>query len=293
MKKEIIKIESKDQWLELRSHDITSTDCAVLFGLSPYKTIYELWHEKKSGQIISIDENQRMKWGSRLESAIAQGVAEDLNLTIEPFKDYHRLKEIKAGSSFDFHIPDKNALLEIKNVDSLVYRNNWTEEEAPPHIELQVQHQLLVSGYESAYLCALVGGNDLKLIKRKKDAYIQKQIIQRIKNFWEMSEPQPNFEKDASFIISLNQLAEPNKVYEGDTTDLQNLAIIYKSISDQIKELENKKQAIKAQCLSIIGDSEKVKSDKFSISAGLIAPSEVSFTRAGYRDFKIYLKKDK
>ena len=50
--------------------------------------------------------------------------------------------------------------------------------EAPLHIEFQVQHQLLVSGYQTAYIAVLVGGNTLKLIKRERN----EKVITSIKN---------------------------------------------------------------------------------------------------------------
>ena len=297
MDHQVKNIESREQWLELRSKVLTSTDAATLFGLSPYQTMFELWHKKKDQRVVTLEENQRMKWGNRLEAAIAAGVAEELKMSVVPMKDFFEIADKRLGSSFDFCVQDEDAILEIKNVDSLIYRDQWTEDEAPPHIELQVQFQLLVSGKKKAYICALVGGNDMKLIPRTPDTEIQQEILRRASVFWQSidtnNEPKPNYETDAEYIIRLNQYAEPNKFYTGDVSELRELAKSYKQLSENIKQLEDTKLAMKAKMLQIIGDSEKVKESDFSISAGIVGEKVVSYTSKPYRDFRVFLTKKK
>ena len=77
---ETIIPEDNKHWLQLRTRDVTSTEVSALFGLNPWMTEFELWHNKKSQAVIEIEDNERMKWGRRLEDPIAQGVAEDTGL---------------------------------------------------------------------------------------------------------------------------------------------------------------------------------------------------------------------
>ena len=74
---------------------------------------------------------------------------------------------------------------------------------------------------------------------------------------------------------------------------MDELAIEYKKVSDQIRILDSQKDGIKAELLTIIGDAEKVKGSNYSISAGLVGPSEYTVKREGYRNFKITFKKPK
>jgi putative phage-type endonuclease len=312
-------------WLEMRSLDITSTEVSVLFDLSPYQTRFELWHRKKEQSIVKIEANDRMKWGTRLQDAIANGVAADNVWHVRPIKEYMRIPELRIGSSFDWRIQatelcnpactinhvhisdpvdsDDDGILEIKNVDGLAFRDGWVTDEdgnveAPPHIELQVQHQLLVSGLKFAYIAALVGGNTVALIKRERDEGIINKILEKVADFWNSIDtnepPSPNFERDAEFITSLYKFAEVNSVYEGtEDAELLALASEYRLQAAVAKEAEAKKQAVKAQILMKIGTSEKVLGEGFSISAGMIGPSEIAYTREGYRNFKINFKKVK
>jgi len=299
--RKIIVPENETHWHQLRAEDITSTEVSSLFGVSPYSTAFETWHRKKDKSIVQIQDNERMQWGRRLQDAIAKGIAQDHSLDIRAMNEYVRLEDVRLGSSFDYAIGD-DGLLEIKNVDSMVFENNWIETdgelEAPLHIELQVQHQLLVSGRSWAYLGALVGGNRLVLVKREADENTHKAIKQKALKFWETIErgqpPSPDFEKDAEFIIGLNQFAEPGKLVSVKSDlEMTRLAQEYKEYSDIEKNAKSKKESIKAQILTQIGDAEKALGDGFNISASVIGPTEVSYTRSGYRNFKITWPKKK
>lgn len=292
---EIINPTDKKHWLECRTKDITSTEISALFGFSPYMTEFELWHQKKSGTVVEIEGNERMKWGTALQDAIAAEIAKEQGWSIRRMDEYMRDTDIRAGASFDFAIGD-DGLLEIKNVDSLAYRDNWIEQddgniEAPLHIEIQVQQQLMVSGRSFAWIGALVGGNRLVLIKRDRNETVIASIKQKVAEFWQSIEsntpPKPNFERDAKFISSLYNFSEPGKLLDvRDNEEFMNLAREHKRLGDIAKDAETKRDGLKAQMLTIIGDAEKVEGGEFSISAGIIGECEVAYTRKAYRNFK-------
>lgn len=294
--------ENENHWLALRTQDVTSTDVPSLFDCSPYCTYFEMFHRKRDRTLIDFESNERMKWGIRLQDAIAFGIAEDEGWE-KPRRihRYMRIEELRMGSSFDYSL-GREGLLEIKNVDSLAFRDGWVETEngleAPPHIELQIQHQLAVTGKKYIIIGALVGGNKRVLIKREPDSKIQAAIFSQIANFWEKVEknqaPDPDFIKDAEFIAKLHGLAEPGKLLDAtQDQEILQLAINYREASERIKEFENQKKSAKAMLLTKIGEAEKVLGETFSISAGMIEPTVVeSFQKQGYRNFRINWKKE-
>ena len=298
MKPEIIKPKNEKEWLALRTKDITSTEIAALFGLSPYSTPFELWHRKKDNLAVDFEATERMTWGLRLQDAIAQGVAVDQNWKVRRMDEYMRLPDLRMGASFDFSIEDKDpGLLEIKNVDSLIYKNGWTVDEdgnaeAPPHIELQVQHQLLITQRKYAYLAAFIGGNKVTLLKREPDDDIHNAIVLKVGAFWKSIEagnaPAPDFKEDAEFIAKLYGYAEPGKVMDlKGNEEFNTLAARHRELGSAIKSCEEERDGLKAQMLMIIGDAEKCSADGCSVSAGLIGPAHVEYDRAGYRAFKL------
>jgi putative phage-type endonuclease len=314
MSTQIITPKNEADWLAMRKQDITSTESAALFGMSPYMTHFDLWHRKHSGAVPEFKSNERMKWGNRLEAAIANGIAEEQGWEIQPLKDYMRLADLRIGSSFDFVITNlgEPVHLEIKNVDYLAFRDGWIEHddgtiEAPEHIEMQVQHQMLVSGYKRAYIGAFIAGNRGVVIERERDEAVIAAIRAKIAEFWRTvdagQEPAPVMPGDAETVIRLNQYAEPGKILDanGDAT-IASLVENYKRAAKQAKDWEEDKEVCKAKLLEAIGDAEKVLLDGWTISAGiqaetpptLITADMVGTTyggRKGFRNLRINAKK--
>ena len=313
-----VHINRKDDeagWLAARHQDITSTDVAALFGLSPYLTEFELFHRKRADAPVRIEDNDRMKWGRRLEQSIAAGVAEDNGWTIRARNIYQRDAEARIGSSFDYTIvatDDRGTgLLEVKNVDGLVFRNSWTVNEdgtieAPEHIELQLQHQLEVADLEWGVIVALVGGNDVKVLHRTREREIGQVIRARVSQFWDRvakgDAPAPDFAADAEFITkTLCRSASADKVVEANAT-LDDMIARYMHVSKEAADLDRLKDSIKAEILMTIGDAGKVVSQHGTItctttkdSAGTLVTADMVGTcigaRKGYRQFRLTPRK--
>ncbi|CAB4126554.1 COG5377 Phage-related protein, predicted endonuclease [uncultured Caudovirales phage] len=190
---EKIKITSKDQWLALREKDITSTEISVLFGCNPYKK--EIIKNEKLLEIVDKDIKlpSQIKWGTRLEPVVAQGIAEDRNLTIEKFDYYYRDPDLRLGASFDYLVkwPGGDKLLEIKCVSEFTFNNNWYKlvnnkkvHVIPQHIFLQVQQQMLLTGIEECHIGVLVCGNRVRIFDVKSDAAVHEQIREKVSKYW-------------------------------------------------------------------------------------------------------------
>jgi len=299
MKRESIIPESRAHWLQLRRQDITSTDCAALFGLSPYKTYYQLWHEKRGLLDEEFKESERMEWGPKLEELIAHSLCERMGKEA-PYRmsDYGRLPDHRLGSSFDFClIPSfadpRSELIECKNVDAYVYNSDWSKEYAPPHIEMQVQHQMLVSGLNVCHIAALVGGNKLVHIRREAHEPTHQAILDKAAEFWAMDvAPQPDLDRDTEVIGRLCGFAQPGLVVECDEGPLHELLLFYQELKAAEKGTKKRIDEVKAQILLAIGEAEKVKGPGWTISAGMVGPAQVSYERKGYRNFRVSFKEN-
>ena len=310
----VITPANEADWLAMRKADVTSTESAALFGMSPYMTYFDLWHRKHSGAVPEFKTNERMKWGNRLEAAIAHGIADEQGWEIQPLKDYMRLADKRIGSSFDFVITNlgEPVHLEIKNVDYLAFRDGWIEHddgtiEAPEHIEMQVQHQMLVSGYKRAFIGAFIAGNRGVVIERERDEDVIAAIRVKIAEFWHAVdhhiEPNPVMPGDAEVVIRLNQYAQPGKVLDaGSDANITMLVTQYKRACADEKNAQEDKETAKALLLEAIGDAEKVLLDGWTISASmqaetpptLITADMVGTTyggRKGFRNLRINPKK--
>ena len=311
---ESIDITDKQSWLESRLQDVTSTEVSALYGLNPYSTEYELYHQKKNKEIIHLDENERMTWGLRLEKSIAEGAAETMKWDIEPMNVYMRKPDNRIGSSFDYKINSKAdgpGILEVKNVDGMVYHRNWVDDgqgniEAPEHIELQVQHQMEVADMEWCAIVALVGGNTQKIVHRKRDRTIGDSINAKVKKFWDLVDagraPSPDYEKDAEYIIkTLRGQATEGLIAEADG-ELEELIKAYGFAQREASDMKKLQDSYKAQILERVNDASKVIFSNGSISCGMTKPSlgtlvtpEMVDTyvgaRKGFRSFRLTKKK--
>ena len=316
---------SQEHWHELRAQDVTSTESAALFDMSPYLTKYELYYRKAGRVAVEAQENWRMMWGQRLQDSVARCLAEDNGVKIRKLNQYMRLPGVRMGSSFDFEIIGldgewyhRAALatplqvmyqlhgvgnFEIKCVDWLVFRDQWTVNEdksieAPAHIEIQVQHQMHVSGRLWAAIGLLVSGNTPKIIIREYDEKVGMAIDARIRELYADIEagrkPQPVFPADADLVCKLNGYAEPGKVYDGrEDMELILLCQKYRDAQDRLKLAEEEKQTAKAKVLQKIGESERALVPGFSVSASLVGPAEYTVKREGYRNLRITPKRAK
>lgn len=311
-----IPFTTEAAWLQARREDITSTESAALFGMSPYATRFEIWHRKHSAVEPEFKASERMSWGNRLESAIAYGIAEERGWEIEPMKDYMRLPSERIGASFDFRIlnlPDGPAHLEIKNVDYLAFRDGWSDDDgelaAPEWIEMQVQHQMMVSGYSRAFVGALVGGNRHVVIEYERRDDVIRSIRQRIAKFWKSvdahEEPPPVMPEDAEAVIRLHQYAEPGKVLDASTNgDIDSLVSRYQDAKRDEKLAKESADVLKAELLIAIGDAEKVIGLDWSLSTGIVSGTPATVItaemigqsyggRQGYRALKVNKRKAK
>lgn len=285
--------ESKDHWLRLREGNINSTESSILFDSNPYKSLYEYWHEKHANIVKPFEETIRTKMGTKLQAGIAEAIAEQEGWLIKPMNQYIYSEEHRLGSSFDYEIVGQDQILEIKNVDGLIYRNSWTPEEMPLQVEFQIQHQMLLSGYRKCTVGVCVAGNDLRLYHRNYNSDVCQALLMKANEFWLMEEPPPpDYSRDFEFINGMFQTVEPGKVIESDQI-IDDIVAAYQSISEQIKDLETRKNQYKAQILNSIGQAEKVKSPFYTISCSVTPEAKMEFVRKSFRNFRITPKKVK
>lgn len=319
MKRETIVHATEAAWLAERKTVTTSTEAAALFGAGVYvKTPYELYH-LKAGTVAApeFEGNERTRWGNRLEAPIAYGVAEDLGLIVEPFKNFIKMPEFFLGASFDFIITgitedfdgDSEArrmfrehgkgLLEIKNVDGLQFKRAWLDDgetiEAPVHIEFQVQCQMEVADIGWAIIAPLVGGNAPKPVIRVRDRDAGDAIRTKSLELWQRvnagAEPAPDFTKDGQIIAQVYRDNDGSSVDMSNDTRLAALCRSYKAASADEKAAKEIKDAAKAEILTIIKHAKSIATANGKISAGTNKESFRAYYRDEYEKLSISLTK--
>ncbi len=318
MKRETHHFTNEADWLAARKKFVTSTEAAALFGAGAFvKTPFELFH-LKAGTVEApeFNENERIKWGVRLESAIAYGIADDLGLVVEPFKAFMTMPEFGLAASFDFAVvglvdghDDNEArrmfrehgkgVLEIKNIDSLQFKRGWIDDgemlEAPIQYEMQVQAQMEVADMGWAILAPLVGGNTPKPIIRLRDRDAGEAIRTKARDLWQRinagAAPEPDFTKDGATIAQVYRDNDGSSIDLSDNPRLAKLCREYKAAGADEKAAKERKDAAKAEILTIIEHAKSIAYAGGKISAGTNKESFRCYYRDEYEKLSISLTK--
>lgn len=306
MTAKILKFENEEQWLEARKQDVTSTDMAALLGLSKWKSRFALWHEKKTGIVASeFVENERTKWGKRLQNVIAHGICEDESWVGEDLGLFYiRDEALRLACSLDVKVecPVRGiGLLEVKNVGGDAFAASWSEDEAPAYYEIQLMlemHLARRAGIDINFGClgALVGGNKPKLYFRDYDPEIGAMFDEEVAKFWASieagEEPKPDYAVDGPMLSKIR-----GAVVEKNTIDISTNNRVYELIAmyDEGGALEKQGKAMKDEAkqemLDIIGNADKALFNGGSITAGMVQGGDVSYYREQYRNFRVNKKK--
>jgi putative phage-type endonuclease len=304
-------------WHKLRKPDITATAAATLFGVSPYMTPFDMFHRMRGTVEVVIEESERMRWGKRLQNAIAEGVCEDNGWEIvdaHPFL-YARSKVYPGvGASPDYIIRDpanpERGLggLEIKNVDRFVAMDDWTDEEAPPHIEFQAQHQMAATGLRWDVIAGLVGGNSVRQYVRDRDEEVIAELVARCADMHrrvkENDHPAPDFLADYDTIRALYRNATPTKSFnldipdpdsELDAAQLEKLIKAKYDADIAAKLADEDKKRCAAELLHYIGDTETIFGEKWKVGATTTHKEAytVNYPATSYRNLRVSIPKPK
>jgi predicted phage-related endonuclease len=318
---------TREAWLALRRKNINSTECAALFGLSPYQTALELALTKAGKIDEEVIDNDRTTWGQRLQAVIADGVIQDYGVNALPSLDYIEMEGLRIGSSFDYEIFSSvilpraeheakfgalnelqryaadygPGLLEVKNLDGRQFANDWhvvTNEdgekqlEAAPHIEIQLQHQMMVRGVAWGAIAVLVNGNSLKILLRMADEVVHAMIVKRCAALWADIAvgkfPPADLPADADVLKRLYNFGEPGTFYDGTGDELLAKACAeYTSYNAAAKTNEELKRVAYAEVLNIIRDNEKAVTAGFKISTWMVEPRTQTVEIPGFRSMRI------
>lgn len=295
-------------WLALRKPDITATDAAALFGCSPYATAFDLFHRMAGNIVVEFEESERMLWGKRLQFAIAQGVCDDRGWRIveaHPFL-YARARGIPhMGASPDYIVEDPArpdlgfGNLEIKNVDLFVAGRDWTDDEAPPHIEFQLQHQHAVTGFKWGAVAGLVGGNSPRVFVRERDDEVIAELVRRVEDMHrrvrDNDAPDPDYLKDYETIRTLYRNAVPAKSVDLDNPDgvdadsLEALIAAKYQADIAAKLAKDDQKRATAELLDTIKDTETVFGRGWKVSASTTHRAEnvVTYPATSFRNCRV------
>ena len=186
----------RDEWLEVRKTGIGSSDAAAAVGLNPYQSQLELWLVKTGRddglpKVDPHDEESPMYWGNILEPIVAAHYTR---------RTGNRVRKINAVLQH----PDPNTAWMLANIDREVIGASdvqilecktagingarlW-KDGVPEYVQLQVHHQLAVTGKQAADVAVLLGGQHLEIHRIERDEALIRNLVQLEREFWHFVE---------------------------------------------------------------------------------------------------------
>lgn len=285
--------------LEDRIRWVGSSESAVLLGCSPFSTPFTLWHEK-AGNIPpeSLDHLERIQAGKYLEPAIAAWASHKWGWPLKTVSEYLQHPSVAGfGASLDFET-ETGEPVEIKNVDFIVFRDEWGSEgetiiDAPIHYLIQLQHQLACRpGADHGWLLVCVGGNRLYRMQVSRHAGVIARIEREVEAFWrsihENTPPKPDFTQDGSTIASLYAAGNGQILDLTHNNRFPDLCAAYLAGKEREKEGRRAAEAALAEIRAEIGEASGAICSGYRIKTADIAETPVpATTRRAYRRWTI------
>lgn len=282
---------------EARTKGIGGSDAAVVVGLSPFKSAYQLYLEKRGEAPTSDEETLAMKFGMLLEEPIVEHYCDvtgrDVRRQPLAYHDEHpfMLANIDRQILKD---PRGPGILEVKTT------NEWTGkalhgiEDIPDHYYLQLQHYLAVYGYAWGSLAVLIGGSRFAWMDVERNEDVIAELIRQESAFWERVQTgnPPPIDGSARTGELLKKLypQDSGKVLTINAPELCEAAAMLVSAKALVKKTEADITAYENMLKSAIGDASEAKIQGFgSITWKTAAPStkeslDLDLLKANYPD---------
>lgn len=181
----------KQEWLRARQTGLGGSDAAVILGVSPYKTLHELWLEKTGQGPPQTEPTPAMIRGTYLEPVAADLYVERTGRKVrrQPMRRHPEYswmignvdRQILAGTA-DVKSP---GVLEVK-CPGLRVMANVKAHGLPDHMVVQLMWYLAVAGYSWGSFALFNAENwDVVWFDLERDDALITTMIERACEFWE------------------------------------------------------------------------------------------------------------
>ncbi|CAJ5406081.1 putative phage-related protein [Burkholderia pseudomallei] len=181
---------SRDDWLAVRRTGIGGSDAAAAVGLNPYMSTLELWMDKtgRAEGLAGPDPNDTTSptyWGTLLEPIVAASYTKQTGNRVR------RVNAVLRHPTIPFMLANIDRevvgcrdvqLLECKTAGE--FGAHLWRAGVPEYVELQVQHQLAVTGKQAAHVAVLLCGQALEVYRIERDDALIGRLVELEARFW-------------------------------------------------------------------------------------------------------------
>lgn len=307
---------SRDEWLEVRKHGIGSSDAAAAVGLNPYKSQLQLWMEK-TGRDADLpqpdpdDTTSPVYWGTLLEPIVAASYTKQTGRRVRKVNAVLQHPErpwMLANIDREVIGAGDVQILECKTAGEFGARL-W-KDGVPEYVQLQVQHQLAVTGKHAADVAVLICGQQLQVHRIQRDDDLIAKLMMLQERFWHYvtSDTPPPVDGSDSAATALQCLYPRDNGDRLDFSQDSQMSALFTDLQDarfQLDKYKKLEEQYKQKIQQAMGNVSHATFETGSVSwkrskdstaldtKRLLADSpellaQYSFTRAGSRRFLIH-----
>ena len=268
----------RQQWLSVRQGGIGSSDAAAAVGLCPYKSQLELWMEK-TGRTPAEQESPGMDdpryWGTLLEPYVAVAYMQKTGRKVR------KVNAVLQHPTFPYILanidrevvgsPDVQ-ILECKTAGE--WGSKRWQDGVPEYIQLQVQHQLVVTNQQVADVAVLLCGQRLEIHRIERDEDVIARLMVLEARFWQYvtTDTEPPADGSESSGHALRQLYPGG----GNTLDFCE----DRALSDTFAELVALKDEIEVRGKDAERLKQTLQQAMGDAARAVFATGEVTYKRA-------------
>lgn len=252
-------------WHKMRAKGLGGSEIAIVMGLSPYKSLFRLWHEK-AGNIEpgQMDEN-RARIGLGLEDVAAKIFEDETGLTCHKTGMYRSKDSEIALAEPDRLLTDKDGnlagVLEIKTVEPSVSwqwgRGRQGKGNIPEHYMCQVQWYLNALKLDKAFLIALIGFGDQRIYEIERDEDFCAKMLDAGEKFIETLKngEEPSIDDSNSTFQAVRELSKDIDYGQKVQVDAE-LADAYFAADEEKKLADKALTGAKSRLIDALGGAE-------------------------------------
>lgn len=263
------KTISHEEWVELRKKSLGGSDAGTVMGVNPYSSRITLYADKLGLSKTRAD-SEAMRQGRDLEAYVAERYMEITGNKVQNDNFMYQHPEFPfLTANIDRRIVGQNAGLECKTMNAF---NGYDLEsgEIPATYYAQVQHYMMVMGFDYMDLCILVFQKPPYVFHIERNEGYINELLEQEKSFWMeniMKQEMPAVDGSDPSLDTLKELypeSAPDTSIE--IAGLDQMVEDYKALADMVKDYEARKKEIQGRMCALLGDMEEGIGTRYGVT---------------------------
>lgn len=269
---------TKEEWLDVRTTGIGSSEISMILGTSPFKRPTDVWLTKTGRAGWLFPDSMAMEWGRILEPLISDYYQ----------RNHKDCKIVNPGAYTIFRHPkyplifatpdrlvnrgEKEWGLEIKTTNDH-FRKHWGKPgtaDIPLYYLYQVMMCMAVTGFERWDVAVLFGGQDYQEYTVYRDLELEEELIQKVLKWWDdyvKSDAAPPADGGDNYSqYLLNLYGNNNESFIPADGDVDKFADRLASLNSVIKRSKDEADRLKQELKIKIGEARGIRGRDYKIS---------------------------